>query len=140
MLRLIGNILWFILGGALMGLWWWLAGLLCFVSIVGIPWGRACFVIGQLAFFPFGKEVVSRRELTGQEDVGTSEWGAVGNILWLVFVGIWLAIGHICWAVVDFITIIGIPFGLQHVKLAQLAIAPIGMAVVNREPARTARW
>jgi len=140
MLRFFGNILWFILGGVFMGLWWWLVGLLCFVSIVGIPWGRACFVIGQLAFFPFGKEVISRWELTGQEDIGTSEWGLLGNIIWLVLAGVWLAIGHIVWAVADFITIIGIPFGIQHIKLAQIALAPIGMAVVTSEQAEAARW
>ncbi len=139
MLRLLGNVLWFILGGAFMGLGWWLVGLLCFVTIVGIPWGRACFVIGQLAFFPFGKEVVSRRELTGRDDIGTGGWGLVGNILWLVFAGVWLAIGHILWAVADFITIIGIPFGIQHLKLAQIALAPIGMAVVDSEMATAAR-
>ncbi len=133
MLRFLGNVLWFILGGVFMGLWWWLVGLLCFITIVGIPWGRACFVIGQLAFLPFGKEVVSRRDLTGRDDIGTSEWGLVGNIIWLVLAGVWLAIGHILWAVADFLTIIGIPFGIQHVKLAQLALAPIGMAVVSRE-------
>ena len=60
----IGNILWLILGGLLMGLGWWLAGLLAFVSIIGIPWGKACFVIGQFAFLPFGKEAVSREELS----------------------------------------------------------------------------
>jgi uncharacterized membrane protein YccF (DUF307 family) len=138
MLRVIGNILWFILGGVFMGLWWWLVGLLCFASIVGIPWGRACFVIGQLAFFPFGKEVINRRVITGRDDIGTSDWGLVGNIIWLLLAGVWLAIGHILWAVADFLTIIGIPFGIQHLKLAQIAIAPIGMAVVTREHAEAA--
>ena len=56
----IGNFLWFILGGVFMGLGWWLAGLLAFVSIIGIPWGRACFVIGNFTFFPFGAEFVTR--------------------------------------------------------------------------------
>lgn len=92
----LGNIIWLLLGGVWMGLTWWFAGQLCFLSIVGIPWGRACFVIGQFAFFPFGKMPVSREVLIGQ-----------------------------C-----AITIIGIPFALQHVKLAALALCPIGMTIV----------
>ena len=67
-MRSIGNFLWFILGGFFMGLGWWLVGLIAFVSIVGIPWGRACFVIGNFTFFPFGREAISRKELTHEED------------------------------------------------------------------------
>ena len=67
----IGNLLWFVMGGFFMGLGWWLAGLLAFITIVGIPWGKACFVIGQFAFFPFGKEALSRKELSNQDDIGT---------------------------------------------------------------------
>ena len=62
-MRTLGNLLWFIMGGVLMGLGWWLVGLLAFVSIVGVPWGKACFVIGQFAFWPFGKEAVSREDI-----------------------------------------------------------------------------
>ena len=93
----IGNLLWFVFGGALMGLGWWLAGLLAFISVIGIPWGRACFVIGQFAFFPFGKEAVSRRELSGVEDVGTGGLGLIGNVVWFLVAGVWLAIGHGQW-------------------------------------------
>lgn len=71
----IGNFLWFILGGIFMGLCWWLWGILAFISIVGIPWGRACFVIGTFSFFPFGKEAISRRELNNKDDIGTSGLG-----------------------------------------------------------------
>lgn len=84
-MRAIGNFLWFILGGVVMGLAWWLAGLLAFISIIGIPWGKACFVIGTFAFFPFGKQAISRRELSGRDDVGTGALGLVGNVLWFVF-------------------------------------------------------
>ena len=114
----IGNILWLILGGLLMGLGWWLAGLLAFVSIIGIPWGKACFVIGQFAFLPFGKEAVSREELSGQSDIGTGVLGLFGNIVWFLLAGVWLAIGHVISAAACFVTIIGIPFGIQHLKLA----------------------
>ncbi len=62
-MRLLGNFLWFILGGVFTGLLWWIIGLICFISIIGIPWGKACFVIGQFTFFPFGKEAISRKDL-----------------------------------------------------------------------------
>ncbi len=135
----IGNLLWFILGGFFMGLGWWLAGLLAFITIVGIPWGRACFVIGQFAFFPFGKEAVSRKELSNQDDIGTGGLGMIGNIIWFIFAGVWLAIGHVISAILCFITLIGIPFGIQHLKLAGIALAPIGKTIVDKEVAAAAR-
>ncbi len=138
-MRAIGNFLWFILGGVFMGLAWWLAGLLAFCSIVGIPWGKACFVIGSFTFFPFGKQAISRRELNQRDDIGTGALGMVGNVLWFVFAGIWLAIGHVMSAIACFVTIIGIPFAIQHLKLAGIALAPIGQTVVSNEVAEAAR-
>ena len=135
----IGNFLWFVLGGVIMGLGWWLFGLLAFVSVVGIPWGKACFVIGQFAFFPFGKEAISRKELHEQDDIGTGVLGTLGNVLWFIFAGAWLAIGHVVWALGCFVTIIGIPFGIQHLKLAGIALAPIGKTIVSKEIAAAAR-
>lgn len=131
-MRFIGNALWFILGGALMGLAWWLAGLLAFISIIGIPWGKACFVIGKFTFFPFGKEAISRRYINNKGDIGTGTLGTIGNVIWFLFAGIWLAIGHFLSAIACFITVIGIPFGIQHLKLAGIAIAPIGKAIVDK--------
>ena len=130
MLRFLLNVLWFVLGGVVMGLGWWLAGLVAAITIVGIPWARACFVIGNYSFWPFGNEAVSRRELTGRGDFGTGPFGLVGNVIWFLLAGWWLAIGHLSSAVACFITIIGIPFGIQHIKLALIALAPIGMQVV----------
>jgi uncharacterized membrane protein YccF (DUF307 family) len=130
MLAFLGNLIWFVFGGVLMGLGWWLAGLLCCLTIVGIPWAKACFVIGTFSFFPFGKEVTSRKSLTRQSDIGTGWLGTIGNILWFIFLGWWLAIGHLLCALMCFLTIIGIPFGLQHIKLARIALFPIGMTVV----------
>ena len=135
----IGNFLWFVFGGALMGLGWWLAGLVAFITVVGIPWGRACFVIGQFAFFPFGKEAIDRKTLSHKDDVGTGTLGLIGNIIWFLFAGIWLAIGHVTVAIICFITIIGIPFGIQHLKLAGIALAPIGKTIVTKEIAAAAR-
>src|SRR6266436_2284786 len=113
-MRAIGNLIWFVFGGVWMGLGWWLAGLIMAVTIVGLPWARACFVIGNFSFFPFGREAISRKELTGKDDLGTGPLGQIGNIIWLVLFGIWLAIGHLISAIAFFVTIIGIPFGLQH--------------------------
>jgi len=135
----IANLIWFVFGGFVMGLGWWLAGLVMLISIVGIPWARACFVLGTFCFFPFGREAIDRRELTGRGDLGTGTLGVVGNILWFVFAGIWLAIGHVLSAVANFVTIIGIPFGIQHLKLAACALAPVGKTVVPKEVAAEAR-
>ena len=138
-MRIIGNILWFILGGVYMGLAWFLAGLLAFLSIIGIPWGRACFVIGVFTFFPFGKEAIGRDELKQKDDIGTGTLGVLGNVVWFVFAGIWLAIGHVMSALFCFLTIIGIPFGIQHLKLAGIALAPIGKTIVSKEVAAAVR-
>lgn len=130
MLRFLLNLLWFVLGGLVMGLGWWIAGVLCAITIVGIPWARACFVIGNFSFWPFGQEAISRRDLTGQADLGTGPLGLLGNVIWFVVAGWWLATGHVASALACFLTIVGIPFGIQHLKLALIALAPIGMQVV----------
>ncbi|CAB1258142.1 YccF domain-containing protein [Vibrio cholerae] len=140
MLRTLGNIIWFLCGGIVMGLAWWLVGVLAFISIIGIPWGRACFVIGNFSFWPFGYEAISRDELTDQTDIGTSGFGVLGNIIWFILAGFWLAVGHILSAVACFITIIGIPCALQHLKLAVISLAPIGKTVVPIEEAARARY
>lgn len=131
-MRLLLNLLWFVLGGLLMALGWWLAGLLMALTIIGLPWARACFVIGQFALWPFGREAVERSQVTGREDLGTGTLGLIGNIVWFVFAGWWLAIGHLAAALANFVTIIGIPFGLQHLKLAGIALMPIGKTIVER--------
>lgn len=138
-MRLLGNLIWFVFGGFVLGLGWWLAGLLMLISIIGIPWVRSCFVFGSFCFFPFGNEAISRRELTGRDDLGTGALGLVGNVIWFVLGGFWLALGHVMAAVVNFCTIIGIPFGIQHLKLAACAIAPVGKTIVSKEVAAEAR-
>ena len=138
-MRTIANLIWFVFGGFALGVVWWLAGLLMLLSIVGIPWVRSCFVFGTFCFFPFGREAIDRQELTGRGDLGTGLLGLIGNIVWFVFAGIWLAIGHIGSALVNFVTIIGIPFGIQHLKLAGCALAPVGKTVVPKEVAAEAR-
>jgi uncharacterized membrane protein YccF (DUF307 family) len=135
----IGNLIWFVFGGFWLGLGWWLAGILMLLSIVGIPWARSCFVLGGFCFFPFGREAIDRRELTGKGDLGTGALGFIGNVIWFVFAGLWLAIGHVASAIVNALTIIGIPFAIQHLKLAGCALAPVGKVVVPKEVAAEAR-
>lgn len=130
-MALIGNIIWFVFGGLVMGVGWYLTGLLMFLSIIGIPWGRACFMLGSFCLWPFGREVVSRRAVTGRDDIGTGPLGFLGNVAWFLVAGFWLALGHLFSALLCFITIIGIPFGLQHLKLVGATLAPIGKAVVE---------
>lgn len=137
-MRLIGNVLWFVLGGFVMGVAWFIFGILAFITIVGIPWGRSCFTIGIFSLFPFGKEAISRKVLSGRDDVGTGGFGMIGNIIWFILAGVWLAIGHILASIACFITIIGIPFGIQHLKLAGVSLFPVGQTVVTKEVAKAA--
>ncbi|QNI91851.1 hypothetical protein SynBOUM118_01491 [Synechococcus sp. BOUM118] len=75
------NILWVVLGGFVMALGWWLAGLLCAITIIGLPWARSWFVIGKFSLWPFGQEAVNREELSGRGDLGTGPLGLIGNVL-----------------------------------------------------------
>lgn len=124
------NILWFVFLGFVTGLGWFLAGMLMFISVVGIPWGRACFTIGKFVWWPFGREAVDRRISRGRKDIGTGSLGTLGNVIWFIVGGIWLAVGHLASALILFATIIGIPFGIQHLKIAGLALFPIGKEIV----------
>lgn len=139
MIAFIGNIIWLLFGGIFMGLAWWIIGLCAFVTIIGIPWAKACFIIGNFSFLPFGKEPIDRKYLTGQDDIGTGALGFIGNVIWCVLAGIWLALGHLISAVACAITIIGIPFAIQHFKLAFISFAPIGQTIVPKEVAQRAR-
>lgn len=125
------NILWFIFGGFFAGLAWLFAGLLLAITIVGLPWAQAAFRIGLFTFMPFGKQVVSRRAVTGREDLGTGSMGFLLNVVWFLLGGWYLALAHLVMGVVQVILIITIPFGLQHFKLAAIALAPIGKEVIE---------
>ena len=129
------NILWIVLGGFVMALGWWLARLLCAITIIGLPWARSCIVIGRFSLWPFGQEAVNRQDLSGRGDLGTGPLGLLGNVLWFLVAGWWLAIGHLSSALACFVSIVGIPFRIQHIKLALIALAPVGMTVV---PVRSA--
>ena len=126
-MRLLGNIVWFILGGFAMGLGWWLAGILAALTIIGIPYAIAAFRIGTFSFWPFGREIVDKPD-SGEAGKVLS---LLGNIVWIIFGGLWLALGHLILALVLAVTIIGIPFAVQHLKLAHLSLTPYGKTIVT---------
>ena len=129
-MRLLLNILWFILGGWISMLAWALAGVLLAITIVGVPWTAAAFRLAGFSAAPFGRRVEPRYAGTTPGSRGCLI-DTLLNILWFVVAGWWLALHHLVLAVGLFITIIGIPFGLQHIKLAVLSIAPVGTRVVE---------
>jgi uncharacterized membrane protein YccF (DUF307 family) len=124
------NILWFIFGGFVGGLAWMLGAVILAITIVGLPWSAAAFRIGVFAFAPFGSRVVDRRLYTGRDDLGTGGMGLVLNVVWFLFAGWYIALAHVAVGVAQCVTIIGIPFGFQHFKLALIALAPVGKSVV----------
>ena len=134
-LALLLNLLWILLGGLQMAVAWIVAAIIMAITIVGLPWARAAFNISFYTLLPFGQKAVSRAEHTGQEDLGTGPFGLIGNIIWLVLAGWWLALGHVLVAIVLAITIIGIPFAWAHLKLAGLALWPIGKMIVPADDA-----
>ncbi|HEY2660638.1 MAG TPA: YccF domain-containing protein [Caulobacteraceae bacterium] len=121
-MRLLLNILWFIFGGWISGTLWLLAGVILAITILGLPWTPAAIRMAGFSYWPFGKAVVDR------DDGATS---LLLNILWFVFAGWWLALHHIVLAIGLAVTIIGIPFAWQHVKLAVISLAPVGKAVIE---------
>jgi uncharacterized membrane protein YccF (DUF307 family) len=130
------NLAWIFFGGLWMAIGWVIAGVIMAITIIGIPWARAAFNIALYTLFPFGQKAVSRADYTGYEDIGTGPLGVIGNIIWLVLAGWWLALGHLVIAIVLAVTIIGIPFAWAHLKLAGLALWPIGKMIVPADDAR----
>jgi len=124
------NLLWILIGGAWMALAWLIAAVIMAITIIGLPWAKAAFNIAIYTLLPFGQRAVRRDTMTGQSDLGTGLLGLIGNLIWLVLAGWWLALGHLVTAVVLAVTIIGIPFAWAHLKLAGIALWPIGRAVV----------
>ena len=117
-MKLIGNIIWFIFGGFILGLLWLLLGALLCISIIGIPFGMQCFKAAKLSFWPFGKQV----------DLNFGEH-PIANILWAIFGGWEFAIAYLVLGILNCITIIGIPCGIQCFKFMKLAIFPFGATV-----------
>jgi uncharacterized membrane protein YccF (DUF307 family) len=121
-MRTILNVIWLFVSGLWLCLAYFLAGLLLCVTVIGIPFGIAAFRIGIYALWPFGYTAVERG------DAGTGS--SVGNVLWLVLAGWWLALGHIITGIALCVTIIGIPFGIANFKLIPLSLMPLGKEIV----------
>ncbi|MGA2126516.1 MAG: YccF domain-containing protein [Xanthobacteraceae bacterium] len=124
------NVLWMLCGGLYMAAGWLIAAVIMAITIIGLPWARAAINIAAYTLLPFGQKAVSRAAYSGQEDIGTGPLGVLGNVVWLVLAGWWLALGHLVTAVLLAVTVIGIPFAWAHLKLAGLALWPIGMIIV----------
>ena len=139
-LRLLLNIAWVILGGVWMAAAWLVAGVVLAITVVGLPWARAAFNIALYTLLPFGRQVVPRDEYTGRDDLGTGPLGFVGNVVWCVLAGGWLAVGHLVVAAGLAITIIGLPFAWAHLKLAGIALWPVGRMVVPADSPRQAAY
>jgi uncharacterized membrane protein YccF (DUF307 family) len=129
------NLLWILFGGLYMAVGWIVAAIVMAITIIGLPWARAAFNIASYTLLPFGRKAVSRADYLGTHDVGTGPFGLLGNIIWLVLAGWWLALGHLATAILLAITIIGIPFAWAHLKLAGLALWPIGKIIVDADDA-----
>lgn len=120
-MKFIGNILWFIFGGFISFLAWMLIGLLWSITIIGLPVGIQCFKIARLSAWPMGRDVI----------VSANGSSLLFNLLWIVFGGIEIAASHLFIGLILCLTIIGIPFGRQHFKLAKLALFPFGANIIN---------
>ena len=124
-MRLIGNLIWVVFGGVFVAIEYVLASIPFFISIIGIPFGIQSLKMATVALWPFGKDIVVADKSTGC-------LSALMNIIWFFIGGIWIALTHFGFGLLFYITIIGIPFGNQHMKLAGLALTPFGRTIVER--------
>jgi uncharacterized membrane protein YccF (DUF307 family) len=120
-MRLLLNVFWLIFGGFLLALGYAIAGLICYILIVTIPFGIASFRMANYALWPFGRELVRKPTAGAASDVG--------NVIWVIVAGWWLALGHITAAVAQFVSIIGIPLGLANLKLVPVSLFPLGREI-----------
>ena len=125
--RILLNILWLVFGGIFIALGYAIAGLICFILVVTIPFGIASFRMANYALWPFGRELVKR------PDAGVAS--AIGNVLWLIVAGWWLALGHILTGIAQCLTIIGIPLAIANVKMVPVALFPLGHRIVDSDDA-----
>ena len=139
-MSLLLNLLWIVFGGLWMAVAWLVAAVIMAITIIGLPWVHAAFNIAAYTLLPFGRTAVSRDAYTGHVDLGTGPLVTLGNIIWFVLAGWWLALGHLLFAVSHALTIIGLPFAWAHLKLAGLALWPIGKTIVPIEEARRGRY
>jgi uncharacterized membrane protein YccF (DUF307 family) len=122
-MRLILNVIWLVLAGFWMAVGYAVAGVICCILIITIPWGIASFRIANYALWPFGREVVDKP--------GAGTGSLLGNVIWIIVAGIWLAIGHIVTGIALCVTIIGIPLGVANFKLVKVSLVPLGKEIVE---------
>jgi uncharacterized membrane protein YccF (DUF307 family) len=118
----IGNLIWIIFGGIIIFLEYVIASFILCLTIIGIPFGLQTFKLAALALWPFGKKIITSESSNGCLSL-------LMNIIWLIFGGIWIALTHLAFGILFAITIIGIPFAIQHIKLAGLALTPFGKEI-----------
>lgn len=121
-MKTLGNVIWFLFGGLMIGIEYFLAGFALMLTIIGIPFGIQCMKLGVLALWPFGQKVVDDESSSGCLSL-------VMNIIWIFIGGFWIALTHLVWGLLFCITIVGIPFGKQHFKLIKLALFPFGKQI-----------
>ncbi|MBQ7364232.1 MAG: YccF domain-containing protein [Clostridia bacterium] len=119
-MKFLANCIWFLLGGFIFSLAWLLAGILLYITLIGIPLGKQCMKAAKLSAFPFGKEVITALD----------EYPII-NIVWAILLGWELAIGYLSAALILCVTVIGIPFGIQIMKLVKLALFPFGARIIK---------
>lgn len=123
------NIIWLVFGGIWLAIGYFIAGILCCLLIVTIPFGIASFRIGAYALWPFGRSVVDRGGRT-------YFLSTIGNVIWVVVAGIWIAIGHVLTSIPMFLSIIGIPLGIANIKLIPVSLMPLGKEIVPSSGSR----
>ena len=123
-MRFLGNIIWLVFGGIFIAIEYVISSFLLMITIIGIPFGLQTLKLALLALWPFGTTHVTTENATGC-------LATIMNIIWLLIGGIWIALSHAIFGLFFYITIIGIPFGKQHFKLASIALAPFGKDVVS---------
>jgi uncharacterized membrane protein YccF (DUF307 family) len=138
-MALLLNILWNIPGlGFIPALMWLAAAAVMAVTVIGLPWARACLTLAGYSLLPFGNTIVTTEQLTGRPTLGTGPLGWLANIVWFLVAGIWLCIAHLTLAAGAAVTIIGLPFAWAHLKLAAASLAPVGKRVVPNNVAEAA--
>ncbi|GAA1165094.1 uncharacterized membrane protein YccF (DUF307 family) [Nesterenkonia jeotgali] len=124
MISTILNVIWLVFGGLWLALGYFLAGIVCCLLIITIPFGLASFRIGAYALWPFGRTIVDRSPR------GAGLFTTIGNVIWVLVAGIWIAIGHVLTAIPMFVSIIGIPLGIANLKLIPVSLMPLGKVIV----------
>ena len=122
-MKFLGNIIWLVFGGIFIAIEYFVSSFILFITIIGIPFALQTMKLGVVALWPFGREIVSTPRASGCLSI-------IMNIVWLIIGGFWICLTHIAFGLLLFITIIGIPFAMQHFKLAGLALSPFGKDVI----------